>query len=188
MSTILKVLLIILLILAALLVVLYFLGRKAQKKQAEQQATMDAVAQTLSLYIIDKARLKPADANLPKIVTDSIPKYMRRFKLPIAKVKAGPRIMSLICDEKVFTQILPKQEVKATVSGIYITSAKRIRGPVPEPKKKKKFLDRFRKKEEKESIDKNAGKKVSTKTNGKKETIEKENQKNSNPSKKKNKK
>lgn len=146
MNTALKVLLIILLILIVIFAVLYFLGRKAQKKQAEQQATMDAVAQNLSLYIIDKARLKPTEANLPKIVVDSIPKYMRRFKLPIAKVKAGPRIMSLICDEKVFDQILPKQEVKATVSGIYITSAKRIRGPVPEPKKKKKFLDRFRKK------------------------------------------
>lgn len=146
MSTVVKVLLVILLILVVLFAVLYFLGRKAQKKQAEQQTAMDAVAQNLSLYIIDKARLKPAEANLPKIVVDSIPKYMRRFKLPIAKVKAGPRIMSLICDEQVFAQILPKQEVKATVSGIYITSAKRIRGPVPEPKKKKKFLDRLRKK------------------------------------------
>ena len=144
--TLLKVLLIILLILVVIFAILYFLGRKMQKRQAEQQATMDAVAQNLSLYIIDKARLKPAEANLPKIVVDSIPKYMRRFKLPIAKVKAGPRIMSLICDEQVFAQILPKQEVKATVSGIYITSAKRIRGPIPEPKKKKKFLDRFRKK------------------------------------------
>jgi len=156
MSTVLKVILVILLILVVLLVILYFLGRKAQKKQAEQQATMDAVAQTMSLYIIDKARLKPADANLPKIVVDSIPKYMRRFKLPIAKVKAGPRVMSLICDEKVFAQILPKQEVKATVSGIYITYAKRIRGPIPEPKQKKKFLDRFRKKDSKKNADKSA--------------------------------
>lgn len=144
MSPILKVLIVILLILVVLLAILYFLGRKAQKKQAEQQATMEAVAQNLSLYIIDKARLKPSEANLPKIVVDSIPKYMRRFKLPIAKVKAGPRIMSLICDEKVFDQILPKQEVKATISGLYITSVKRIRGPVAEPKKKKKLLDRLK--------------------------------------------
>lgn len=152
MSIVLKILFVILLILAVLFVVLYFVGTKAQKKQAEQKATMDAVAQTMSLYIIDKARVKPADANLPKIVLDSIPKYMRRFKLPIAKVKAGPRVMSLICDDKVFEQILPKQEVKATVSGIYITSAKRIRGPLPEPKQqKKKFFDRFRKQKDTDS-------------------------------------
>lgn len=169
MSTVLKVLFIILLILVVLLVILYFLGRKAQKKQAEQQATMDAVAQNMSLYIIDKARLKPADANLPKIVVDSIPKYMKRFKLPIAKVKAGPRVMSLICDEKVFAQILPKQEVKATVSGIYITSAKRIRGPIPEPKQKKKFLDRFRKQDNnsKNSKEKNGAKNKETNHTGK---------------------
>lgn len=145
MSTVLKVFLIVLVILAVILALLYFFGRKAQKKQAEQKATMDAVAQNMSLYIIDKARLKPADANLPKVVVDSIPKYMRRMKLPIAKVKAGPRVMSLICDDQVYAQILPKQEVKATVSGIYITSAKRVRGPVPEPKQKKKLLDRFKK-------------------------------------------
>lgn len=187
MSTVLKVLLIILLILVVLFVVLYFLGRKAQKKQAEQQATMEAVAQNLSLYIIDKARLKPSEANLPKVVVDSIPKYMRRFKLPIAKVKAGPRIMSLICDEQVFAQILPKQEVKATVSGLYITSAKRIRGPVPEPKKKKKFLDRFRKKVAAETADnqKNSTtKNNTTKNNNKKDNNPKENHTKKNNSKK----
>ncbi|MCX4270249.1 MAG: hypothetical protein OSJ62_16550 [Lachnospiraceae bacterium] len=178
MMTVLKVLLIILLILIVIFTILYFLGRKMQKKQAEQQATMDAVAQNLSLYIIDKARLKPAEANLPKIVVDSIPKYMRRFKLPIAKVKAGPRIMSLICDEQVFAQILPKQEVKATVSGIYITSAKRIRGPVPEPKKKKKFFDRFRKKNAESADPKKAanGKdKKEQKSDSKKQTNSKKN-------------
>lgn len=71
---------------------------------------------------------------------------MRRAKLPMAKVKAGARVMTLICDEKVFSQILPKQEVKAVVSGIYITSAKRIRGPLPEaPQKKKGLFARFKK-------------------------------------------
>jgi len=48
--------------------------------------------------------------------------------------------MSLVCEEEVFKTILPKQEVKAQVSGIYVTSARRIRGPLPEPKKTKKEL------------------------------------------------
>ena len=108
---------------------------------------MDAMAQTMSLYIIDKKRMKLTEANLPKIVLDSTPKYMRWMKMPMVKAKAGPRVMTLICDEPVFAQILPKQEVKATISGIYITSAKRIRGPLPEPKNKKKgFFSRFKKK------------------------------------------
>ena len=47
--------------------------------------------------------------------------------------------MSLICDAKVYETLAPKQEVKATVSGIYVTAAKRIRGPIVEsdPKKRK---------------------------------------------------
>lgn len=147
MKTVLTVLLVILIVLVVLLAILAFFGRKAQKKQAEQKSTMEAMAQTMSLYIIDKKRMKLSEANLPKVVTDSVPKYMRWMKLPMAKVKAGSRVMTLICDEPVFAQILPKQEVKATVSGIYITSAKRIRGPVPEPKATKKgLLSRFKKK------------------------------------------
>lgn len=147
MKTVLTVLLVILIILAVILGLLAFFGRKAQKKQAEQKATMDAMAQTMSLYIIDKKRMKLSEANLPKAVTDSVPKYMRWAKMPMAKVKAGSRVMTLICDESVFAQLLPKQEIKATVSGIYITSAKRIRGPVSEPKTKKGFFSRFKKKD-----------------------------------------
>lgn len=146
MKTVLTVILVILIILVVLLGILAYFGRKAQKKQAEQKATMDAMAQTMSLYIIDKKRMKLSEANLPKIVTESTPKYLRWAKMPMVKVKAGSRVMTLLCDEPVFAQILPMQEVKATVSGIYITSAKRVRGPVPEPKKKKGFLSRFKKK------------------------------------------
>lgn len=126
-------------VLVVLLAVMYFLGRRLQKKQESQQEAMDAAAQQMTLYIIDMKMMKAMDANLPKMVTDQIPKYMRRAKLPIVKAKVGPRIMSLICDSKVFDTIAPKQEIKATVSGLYITAAKRIRGPIVEtdPKKRK---------------------------------------------------
>ena len=140
MGTTLKVLLIVIVVLAALLILLYILGRKAEKKSAEQREMMESNSQTMSFYVIDKKKMKLKEAGLPKIVMDQTPKYMRIAKLPILKVKVGPKVMSLICDEKVFKTILPKQEVKAQVSGIYVTSAKRIRGPVPEPKKSRKEL------------------------------------------------
>lgn len=130
MKTFFIVLGIIVIVLAILLVVLYFLGKNLQKKQESQQEAMDAAAQQMNLYIIDMKMMKAMDANLPKMVTEQIPKYMRRAKLPIVKAKVGPRVMSLICDAKVFDTIAPKQEVKATVSGLYITAAKRIRGPI----------------------------------------------------------
>lgn len=122
------------------IIVLYFLGRKAEKKQVEQQKALEANSQTINVFVIDKKKLKLKDAGLPSVVLENAPKYARRAKLPIVKVKAGPRVMNLIADTKIYEQILPKQDIKATVSGIYITSFKRIRGPVYEPKKKSKGL------------------------------------------------
>lgn len=138
------VLIVIVVIIAIALVALYFFGKRMEKKQDEQQKLMDANAQVVNLMVIDKKKMKIKDSGLPSMVIEQTPKYMRRAKLPIVKVKAGPKIMNLICDAKIYEQILPKQDIKATVSGIYITSFKRIRGPVYEPPKKKK---RFSKKE-----------------------------------------
>ena len=58
MSTLSIVLLVILVVLIIACVVLYFLGKKAEKKQAEQQEQLDAVAQTVSMLIIDKGKMK----------------------------------------------------------------------------------------------------------------------------------
>ncbi|MBQ2982467.1 MAG: hypothetical protein IJD58_10165 [Lachnospiraceae bacterium] len=133
------VLIIILAVIVGALIALYFVGKRMQKKQEANQAQIDAAAQTMNFFIIDMKRMKLSEAGLPKIVTEQTPKYLRRAKLPILKVKVGPRVMSLICDAKVYETLAPKQEVKATVSGIYVTGAKRIRGPVVEtdPKKRK---------------------------------------------------
>ena len=49
---------VIIVILVVACIVLYFLGKKAEKKQAEQQEQLDAVAQTVSMLIIDKKKMK----------------------------------------------------------------------------------------------------------------------------------
>ena len=136
----LTIILIILGVLVVILGVLYFFGRRAEKKSNAQKETMEAQAQTMSFFVIDKKKVKLKEAGLPKIVLEQTPKYLRRAKMPILKVKVGPKVMSLICDDKVFETILPKQEVRASVSGIYVLSAKRIRGPIPEPKLSKKEM------------------------------------------------
>ena len=122
------VLLIILAVVAAIAVVLYFLGKKAQKKEAEQKEQIDAMKQTVSMLIIDKKRMKIKESGLPQAVIDQTPKLMRWTKLPIVKAKVGPQVLSLVCDDKIFDTVPVKKEVKATVSGIYITSVKGIRG------------------------------------------------------------
>ena len=141
MSTWTIVLLVILAVLIAVVVALYFLGKKAQQKQNEQQAQIDAMKQTVSMLIIDKKRMKLRDAGLPQVVLDQTPKWLRGSKLPIVKAKVGPQVMSLICDDKIFDSVPIKKEVKAVVSGIYITDVKGLHGktPVAEQKKKSKF-------------------------------------------------
>ncbi len=133
---------IILVVLVALMVLLYFLGKKAQKKQEEQQAQIEQYKQNVSMLIIDKKKMKLKEAGLPQAVIDQTPKIMRGQKLPIVKAKIGPQIMSLICDDKIFNDLPVKKEVKAVVSGIYITGFKSLHGknntPV-DPKKNKGF-------------------------------------------------
>ena len=145
MSTLSIVLLVILVVLIIACVVLYFLGKKAEKKQAEQQEQLDAVAQTVSMLIIDKGKMKLKDSGLPQIVIDNTPKYLRRSKVPVVKAKVGPRITTLMCDAQIYPLIAVKKEVKATVSGIYITGVKGVRGALETPEKKKGFFARFKK-------------------------------------------
>ncbi len=138
-STLSIVLIVITVVLLAAVIALYFIGKRAEKKQDEQKATMEQNSQVVNLFVIDKKKLRLKDAGLPSIVMEQAPKYAKRAKLPIVKAKAGPKVLNLIADSKVYDQILPKQELKATISGIYITKVQRLRGPVAEPKKKKKF-------------------------------------------------
>ena len=141
-----KVLIVILIIVVAALAALYFWGSKMQKKQREQQVQLEAMAQTVSMLVIDKKRLKITESGLPQMVIDQTPKYMRWSKLPIVKAKIGPKIMTLVADEKVFELIPVKRECKVVVSGIYITAIKSARGGLEQPAPKKKgFFARFKK-------------------------------------------
>ena len=144
-NTVLNILLVILIIAAIVLAILYFLGNKLQKRQLEQQQMLDAAAQTVSLLVIDKKKLKVKESGLPKMVIDQTPWYMRRAKLPIVKAKVGPKVLTLIADDKAFLQLPVKTEAKVVISGLYITDVKSVRGGIPPLPKKKGFFARFKK-------------------------------------------
>lgn len=135
---------IVLAVMVGILVLLYFLGKKAEKRQAEQQEQMDAMKQTVSMLIIDKKRMKISQSGLPQAVIDQTPKFMRWSKLPIVKAKVGPQVLSLVCDDKIFDNVPVKKEVKATVSGIYITSVKGLHGAIDVAGKDKKKKGKFK--------------------------------------------
>lgn len=145
---------VILVVMVGIAVALYFLGKRAQKKQAEQQEQIEAAAQVVQMLIIDKKKMRLNQAGLPEAVMQQTPKLMRRSKVPVVKAKVGPQVMSFIADAAVFDEIPVKREVKATVSGIYISKVRGVRGSISkgaEPVKKSR-LQKF-----KETLQEKAG-------------------------------
>lgn len=138
MSPLTIVLTVILVLVIAACIALYIFGKKAEKKQAAQKEQMEAAAQVISMLIIDKKKMKLKEAGLPAAVIENTPKYLRRTKIPVVKAKIGPRIMTLMCENKVFEVMPVKKEIKAVVSGLYITEIKSVRGGSIEPPQKKK--------------------------------------------------
>lgn len=138
-------------ILVVLIVGCFFLykkGKSMQEKSESTQKEMQATAQTQSLLIIDKKRMRLKEANLPKIVLEQTPKYLRRTKVPIVKVKIGPKVLNMICEEKIFDLIPVKKEVKAVINGIYIMDVKGLRSNLEAAPKKKGFMAKLRAKAE----------------------------------------
>lgn len=135
-----KAFLIVIAVLIVACIALYFFGKKAMDKQEEQQKMLESAAQSANILVIDKAKMRLRDANFPAVVMENTPKHYRRSKVYVVKAKIGPKIMSLMCDEAVYELIPVKKEIKATISGIYITSVKGIRGPLEAPAKKKSFM------------------------------------------------
>ena len=90
--------------------------------------------------------LQYKESGLPKIVYEQTPKYMRWAKVPVVKAKVGPKVMTLLADERVFASLPVKTEAKVVVSGLYITEIKSVRGgAIPQAPKKKGFFARFKK-------------------------------------------
>ena len=139
-QTILNVVLILLIIGVVVMAVLYFLGSNA--------------AQTVSLLVIDKKKVKmtqAVQAGLPKMVLDQTPRYLRWTKVPIVKAKIGPKIVTLVADERVFQTLPVKTEAKVVLSGLYISQIKSVRGgSIPAAPQKKGFFSRFKKDKKKD--------------------------------------
>ena len=137
MNSFLNVLLIIVIVAAIVLGIMYYFGRKMEKRQVEQQSMIDAAKQTVTIMAIDKKKMKISETGMPKEAIDAVPWYAKRMKVPVVKVKIGPKIMTMIAEEKAYLQLPLKTEAKVVISGLYITDVKSARGGlIPLPKKK----------------------------------------------------
>ena len=144
METWMIVTLVIVLVVTVALVALYIFGSKMQKKQEKAQADMMVGAQTYSILVIDKKKMKLKEAGFPNIVLEQTPKYLRNSKVPVVKAKIGPKVMSLMCEPKVFDLIPVKKEVKAVMNGIYIIDVKGMRGGLAEKPEKLTFMQKIK--------------------------------------------
>lgn len=145
----LTIVLIVLGVILAILIVLSIIGKRLQKKSDAAQENITAGAQYYSIMVIDKKRMKLNEAGFPQIIVDQTPKWLRGRKVPVVKAKIGPKIASLMCDEKVFDKVPVKKEVKAFMNGIYIVDVKGLRSALDTKPEKKGFFARMRDKAQK---------------------------------------
>ena len=174
------IMIIVIVVALAIMFVLYRVGDKLQKKQSAQREQMVEAAQPMNMLIIDKKMLPMKDAGLPKMVMEQTPKRYQKAKLPIAKVKVGPQIMNMICDDAIFDELPTRGEVKAMVSGIYIISVKSVRGKkvaqeeeTGKKKKKGNWSTRMRKRQVEMQKQLNAEMLEKAKSKGKDKPVEK---------------
>ena len=128
-----------------IMVILYFIGRSAEKKKAQQDKVIAEASQTVSL-LIDKKKMKLKDAGLPPAVMSQTPWYLKGTKAPVVKVKIGPKVMTLLCAPEIFDSVPVKKEVKAVVSGLYLTAVKNTHGTLPQPEQKKSWFKKLKNK------------------------------------------
>ena len=131
------------------IIVLNILTKRIQKRHDAQQEQIDSYKQTMSLLVIDKKKMKMKDAGFPDYVIAQMPKMSRMFKYPVVKAKVGPKVMTFLTDKTVYEQIPVKREIKADVSGLYITAVRSVRGgalPAAGAKKKESKFDQLLKK------------------------------------------
>ena len=137
-------LLVVLVVVVGIFIGLSFLGKKLQKKQEATESQAREGAKPVSIFVIEKKKVRMKDAGFPQIVLDQTPKFFRRSKVAVVRAKVGPQIAILMCDEKAFALIPEKKEVKVLLNGIYIVEAKSARGGLLPPPAKKGFMARLK--------------------------------------------
>ena len=112
----------------AAIIIFSLLGKRIEKRHEAQQEQIDSYKQTYSMLVIDKKKMKLKDAGFPEYVIAQMPRFSRMFKYPVVKAKVGPKVTTFLTEKQVYEQIPIKREIKADVSGLYITAIHSVRG------------------------------------------------------------
>ncbi|MDR2939303.1 MAG: hypothetical protein LBV08_03170 [Clostridiales bacterium] len=144
-----EILLILVIVVGIVAVVFYYLNRWASKRMVAHEDIIAKSKQTVSIFVIDKKRDRPQNANLPKQVMAQLPKVYKFMKANLVKAKIGPQIHTLMCDKKVYNTIPVKKTIKVDLAGLYIVSVKGVKTEeeVKKIRKEKKEKEKLEKKE-----------------------------------------
>ena len=98
-----QILIIVLVVLIVVFGILYFVGRNLQKKVDSQQGLIESAKQTVSILIIDKKKMRISESNLPAMVQEQIPWYLKWRKMPLVKAnrRMEPHCMVKACSHAV---------------------------------------------------------------------------------------
>ena len=116
--------LIVFVVVVAIGIGLYFLNRWANRRYSQQQEMVQKNKQSASIYVIDMKRDKATNVNLPKVVTENLPRTAKAVKMNFVKAKIGPQILTLMCDKNIYESLEVKKTYQVEIAGIYIVSVK----------------------------------------------------------------
>ena len=74
-------------VIVAVVAGLYFLNKWAYQKMDTQQQMINNVKTLTNMYVIDKKKAKITEVNMPKVVTENMPKMESR--MPTAAISIG---------------------------------------------------------------------------------------------------
>ncbi|MCL2354060.1 MAG: hypothetical protein FWC69_05465, partial [Defluviitaleaceae bacterium] len=97
---------------------LYFLNRWASKRYSVQQDMVSKNKMPASIYVIDKKHDKAANVQLPKMVSDNLPKTAKVMKMHFIKAKVGPQIVTLMCDKNIYGFLELRKSYNVELAGI----------------------------------------------------------------------
>ncbi len=98
----------------------YFTRKELIAQQAEQARMVKQYKQTVAVFVLDNQMGKITDGKFPKEVIAEVPKYLRWRKMPVLRVKAGPQVITLTFDKKVYERLPVNKNIKADIAGIYL--------------------------------------------------------------------
>jgi len=120
----LDIIIIVIVLLGAVAAGLYFLNRWASRRMDDQQRMIEQNKTSANIFVIDKKKDKPENANLPKAAISQMNRLSKMMKMHFVKAKVGPQVLTLMCDKKVFEALPVKRNVTVDLAGIYIVGMK----------------------------------------------------------------